>query len=229
MNKILFFTVLLFFANGFKPEIVQGSLITRNLNITLDAKNSDQFALDVDLDGTVDFNFQTFFSNDPAFLLGFDQLRVPFGSQNGLVIRTQTNDGFPPASFLVTGNVVGPGSLFSSSNDVVNLYSSDPSVGATGEFGGRRGAVGLRFESGGNLRYGFADISVNDVNSASAFNQTLNSVSYESIPGLDAVVAVPEPTSAALLGFIMMSSLVIILRRRIKGRRIKGQLVFNPA
>ncbi len=217
MNKVLLFLVILFTAYGFQPETVQASLITRDLgNVTLDAKNFGQFALDVDLDGTVDFNFQTFLSNDPAFLLGFDQVQTPFGSQNGVVISTQTNDGFPPASFLVNGDVVGPGSAFSNLNDLANLYSSDPFLGATGESGGKRGAVGLRFESGGNLRYGFADITVNDINSASPFDLTLNSVSYESTPGVAAIVAVPEPTSAALVGFILMSSYGIFRRRKIK-------------
>ena len=224
MNKILLFSVVLFTAYVFKPEVVQGSLVTRDLGNVLDAKNSGQFALDVDLDGAVDFNFETFFSNDPAFLVGFDQVRVPFGSQNGVVISTQTNDGFPPASFLRTGNAVGPTSVFSNSNDVANLLSSDPFLGPTGEFGGRRGAVGLRFESGGNLRYGFADITVNAVNSASPFDLTLNSVSYESIPGQAAIVAVPEPSSVALIGLVSISGLGMFWRRR-----IKNKLVLNPA
>ena len=217
MHKIFLFSVFLSFLSGASSGLVHGSLITRNLgNITLDATNSGKFALDVDLDGTVDFNFDTFFTNDPAFLLGFDQVKVPFGSQNGIVISTQTNDGFPPASFLVTGNVVGPGNLFSSPTDTANLYSSDPFLGATGEFGGKRGAIGLRFESGGNLRYGFADITIKDFNSASPFDLTLNSVSYESVPGQPAIVAVPEPTSALLVGVVLTTSFGMIRRRRTK-------------
>ncbi len=225
MQNKFFIAVLLFTVWGFNSEILLGSLVTRDLgSVTLDAKNSGQFALDVDLDGTVDFNFQTFFSNDPAFLLGFDQIKVPFGSQNGIAIRTQTNDGFPPASFLVSGDVVGPASLFSNSTDTANLYSSDPILGATGEFGGKRGAVGLRFESGGNLRFAFADITIKDVNSPSAFDLTLNSVSYESVPGQAAIVAVPEPTSAALVGVVLLSSI-----RMLRKRKSKSDLVANNA
>lgn len=225
MQNKFFIAILLSTVWGFNSEILLGSLITRDLGgVTLDAKNSGQFALDVDLDGTVDFNFQTFFSNDPAFLLGFDQIKVPFGSQNGIAIRTQTNDGFPPASFLVSGDVVGPASLFSSATDTANLYSSDPIQGATGEFGGRRGAVGLRFESGGSLRFAFADITVKDINSPSAFDLTLNSVSYETVPGQAAIAAVPEPSSAALVGVVLLSSI-----RMLRKRKSKSDLVADNA
>ncbi len=217
MQKTLVFSVFLSVLSGFHSEFLHGALITRDLaNFTLNAKTSGQFALDVDLDGTVDFNFDTFFTNDPAFLLGFDQVKVPFGSQNGIVISTQTNDGFPPATFLTTGTVVGPGSLFSNSTDTANLFSSDPFLGATGEFGGKRGAVGLRFVSGGNLRYGFADITVQDLNSASPFDLTFNSVSYESVPGQAVIVAVPEPTSAVLVGVVVVTSLRMLRRRKTK-------------
>lgn len=207
MQRSLFFAAVLTVLCGYSSRIVQGALITRSLsNTTLNAKNSGEFALDVDLDGIVDFNFQALFTDDPAILLGFAQTKFPFGSQNGVVISALSNDGFPSASLLVTGNVVGANSLFSGPIDTGNLFSSDPFIGATGNFGGNRGSLGFRFESGGSIKYGFADISVNNISSLSPFDITLNSVSFESVGGQAAIVAVPEPTSAILVGIALLIS-----------------------
>ena len=202
----------LFFGLG--NQIVWGGIVTRTFaNLTLDATNSGAFALDVDLNGTVDFDLQTFFTNDPAFLLGFDQTMVPFGSQNSFVIDAQLNDGFPTASLLIAGSVIGPGSLFSNGSfDRANLYSSDPFIGQTGNFGGNRGFLGFRFDSAGQTKYGYADIAVNALNSASPFDLTVFSVSYENIAG-QAIVAVPEPASGLLFG---IGSLASILMGRIR-------------
>lgn len=196
---------------SFGNQFVCGAVVTRTFaNLTLVAKNSDAFALDVDLDGVVDFNLQTFFTNDPAFLLGFDQVAVPFGSPNGVVIDAQLNDGFPNASLLTTGNIIGPGSLFSNGSfDRANLYSSDPFIGDTGNFGGKRGFLGFRFDSSGQFKFGFADIAVSHLNSASPFDLTLYSVSYEDIAGQSIIAAVPEPASGLLVSLGFLSALLI--------------------
>ena len=215
MQKTIVLVFLLPVLCGLSSKTIQGALITRSLaNTTLNAKNSGEFALDVDLDGKVDFNFQALFTNDPAILLGFAQTKFPFGSSNGVVISALSNDGFPSASLLVTGNLVGPSSLFSNSIDTANLYSSDPFIGASGNFGGSRGALGLRFESGGTIKYGFADISVNNINSSSPFDVTLNSVSFESVGGQAAIVAVPEPSSTLLVGIVLLLSLRKLRHRK---------------
>ncbi len=207
----LYLTLAVFAALfGLINPAVHGALVIRSLGgMHLDANASNEFVLDVDQNGQPDFNFQTFFSNDAAFILGFDQVKVPFGSPNGLVIRAATTDGFPSASFLIPGNVVGPGNIFSAgSSDTTNLYSSDPLMGATGEFGGARGGLGFRFDSNGAFRYGFADIAVNDLNSSTPFNVTLYSVSYDDAGAAITVVGIPEPTSAGLVGIVMLATLV---------------------
>jgi len=201
---------------GLCSPVANGALVTQDLASTqLDAKASTGFALDVDQDGQVDFNFQTFFSNDAVFLLGFDQVKVPFGSANGLVIGAASADGFPSASLLIPGNVAGPGNVFSAGSfDTANLYSSDPFMGATGNFAGKRGALGFRFDSSGVFRYGYIDIAVNDINSLTPFDVTLFSVSYDNAGGQVTVAGIPEPTGFALVGIVMLASLLNIRHRR---------------
>ncbi len=215
------FTALFILSIGIlatEAGVAQAAIVTRTFsNLVLDATQpgGGKYNLDLDLNGTTDFTFENFYSNDPAFILGFAQTKVPFGSNNGVVIDFQDNSGFPPARLLNAGAVVGPASLFSNSNDTVNLYSSDPFIGPTGNFGGKRGFLGLRFVSGGQLLYGFADIAVNDLNSAKPFDLTIFSASYETIAGQGAVVAVPEPaTGVILLLGILGAALVHRTRKR---------------
>ncbi len=173
-------SLVLFVIVAFGSRLAEGETVTRVIpNAQLNAQDSDEYTLDVDSDGKIDFTLQTFFSNDTALLLGFDQTIVSFGSPNGLVLRAPATDGFPSASLLTPGDIVGPSNIFTAgSNDTVNFFSSDPFQGATGEFGGKRGSFGFRFDSGATFRYGFADISVNDLNSSAPFNLPLLSVSY---------------------------------------------------
>lgn len=208
--KILATVFVIGIVNLLCSSNVQAAIVTRTFsNLVLEASLLGEFALDVDLDGNNDFTIQNFYSNDPTFILGFAQTTVPFASRNGVVIDSQTGDGFPTASLLSIGTTVGPSSLFSfGSNDFGNLFSTDPFNGTTGNFGGRRGFLGLQFDSGGQLHYGFADIEVNGLNSSTPFDLRLYSVSYETIAGQSAVVAVPEPSSGVALGLVVVGAIL---------------------
>lgn len=189
-------------------------LVSRDVNVTLNAANLDSYSLDLNLDGTTDFTFQAAYSPDPVLTVGFDQITFPFGSNNGAVIDTATGDGFPPVSLLAIGNTVSAARLFSTSNDTADLYFYDTIDPTTGNFRGRTGYVGLRFAgAGGAIFYGYAQVTVNALNAAvNPFGLTIGRVAYQDVAGQPAQI-VPEPSDLALTALGLLGGLGLWRRR----------------
>lgn len=203
----------------------EAALITRNLNVTLDASAFQTFNLDLDGNNTTDFTFKTSFDpGPPAF--GSAVVEVPLGSiSNGVLIDTQTGDGFPPASRLGVGSLVGPGALFSDVFDQANLFSLI--FGPEGNFGGESGFIGLRFDAEGGPLFGFAQISVNGLGSTDPFDLTIGTVGFNNVAGQfaipSAVVAVvPAPGSLSLLALAGFGLLVATGSRRRAGAPLRS-------
>ncbi len=196
------FSLCVFLLSAFAAIVrpAQAALVFRDVNVTLDSSNLSSFDLDVDLDGTTDFTFTSAFVPDPVLPVGFDVVDFRFGSNNGVVIDAPAVDGFPSVSLLGVGNVVSSSSLFSSPNDQGNLTFFAGSDPPSGNFAGRSGYVGLRFDRLGGTAFGFADISVNAANAAvNPLGLTIRSVAFNDVLGAPAIItAVPEPSSMAL-------------------------------
>ena len=189
--------------------------VNHKLTATPDGPNQ-QYDLDVDLDGTTDFTFTTIIGipDDPTFA-SFTVVDFPFGTANAAVVDAPTGGGFPTVSRLGAGDVVSAGSLFSGPNDQGNLFFVTLFDPPSGNFEDRSGVVGFRFESGGQLLYGYARVSLNGLFArGDPLALTIRSVSYESVAGVPvAVASVPEPASAALAG-VAATLLGVRLRRR---------------
>jgi hypothetical protein len=154
------------------------------VDVTLAAANLDSYNLDVNLDGTTDFTFEAAYVPDPVLTVGFDQIDFPFGSVNGAVIDTQTNDGFPTTSLLGLGATISSSSLFCQSGDKADLFYYDTIDPQTGNFGGTTGYAGFQFAAADGTHYGFAQISVKDLNDpANPLDLTIGTVSYNSVAG----------------------------------------------
>ena len=196
------------------------ALVLRDVNTTLNAENLDSFNLDVNLDGINDFIFGA--SLVPG-VVGFDTVDVPFASSNGAVVDGGSGSGFPTASRLALGTTISASSLFSAGSfDQANLFSFDAffNPGGSGNFGGQTGFLGLRFDGAGGPSFGFAQITVNDVNATvNPLGLTIGSVGFNDVPGQPVTIAgavnsVPEPGSLALLGAGGFGFLVLRGRRK---------------
>ncbi len=218
-NHWLVASLLMLVPCAIAQSSAQAGLVFRDLNVTLDASMVSQYDLDVDLDGTIDFKFTSAFLPDPTLPVGFNVIDFPFASNNGVVIDAQTGDGFPSASRLVIGNVVSSASLFSFPSDQGNLSffaSMDP---PSGNFEGRTGYIGLKFDRLGGTAFGFAEISVNARDAAvNPLGLTLRNVAFNDTLGEFATIsAVPEPSSITLAGL----SLGLLAAFRLRTKRTK--------
>lgn len=197
------------------------AVITRDVNVTLTAANVEQFDLDVNLDGLTDFTFTAAFVGDPFLTVGFATVDFPFGGNNGAVIDQPTINGFPTVSRLNLGDTVSPNDVFSfASFDQGNLSfftSFDPE---SGNFGGRTGFVGLRFDTPNGLLFGFAEVTVAGRDSARPFDLTIGRVGFESVPGRAALIAVPEPLSVGLFAAAGVGA--VVAGRRVRRSGLTG-------
>ena len=84
-------------------QTVRGALVTRVVNVSLNAANLDVYDLDVDLNGTNDFKFTTelVLDLDPNLSVGLDVVNFPFASNNGVVIDLFDPNRFPNATRFV--------------------------------------------------------------------------------------------------------------------------------
>ncbi len=200
-------------------------LVYRDVNVTLDASLASSYDLDVDLNGTTDFTFTSAFIPDPTLPVGFNVIDFPFASNNGVVIDAPTGDGFPTVSRLSVGNTVSSASVFSSAtNDQGNLSFFTPFDPPSGNFEGRTGYVGLRFDRLGGTAFGFAEVSVNAMNAAvNPLGLTIRNVTYNDTLGAFATIsAVPEPSSMALAGVSLGLFGVFQMRRKAVNARKKS-------
>ena len=115
-------------------------------------------------------------------------------------------------SLLTAGASISSGSLFSQINDQGNFYTSNPFLGTSGDYGGQTGYVGLRFTGAGGTYYGYAQVGVQDINAANAFDLTIGTVAYNTTPGAAITAgAVPEPAS---IGLLAIGGAAMFLRRK---------------
>ena len=177
------------------------SFVTRNVNVTLNAANFESYNLDVDNNGTTDFTFSTGLFLDPMnpiASIGYDVVDFPFGTNNGVVIDGSVSNGFPTATRLVAGNTVSAANTFSTpAFDQGNLFFFTMLDPPSGNFEGRTGFLGLRFDSPSGTVFGFAQITVNSRTAlVNPLGLTIGTVGYETVPGQPITIPVPEPGSA---------------------------------
>lgn len=203
------------------PTLVQpaqAALVFREVNVTLDA-DADSFVpydLDIDLDGTVDFTFTAVFVPDPFVTVGFDVVDFPFSSNNGIVVDALTIDGFPTASLLAPGDIVSAANDFSSASfDQGNLFFFISGEAPTGNFEGRTGFLGLRFDRSGGTVFGFAQVTVNALDAPdNPLGLTIGTVGFNDVAGQPIqITAVPEPGSLMLLGIGALGALTAARKR----------------
>ncbi|MDG3004581.1 PEP-CTERM sorting domain-containing protein [Paludisphaera mucosa] len=181
-------------------QTARAELIIRDVNVTLNAAAIESYDLDVDGDGTTDFTFTAAFAPDPALTVGFDTVDVPRSNSfnNAVVVDQTTGDGFPTASLLALGDVISSSSLFSFPFDQSNLFFTITIEPATGNFEGRTGFIGLRFDRGNDVLYGFAQITVKPLDDpVDPLGLTIGFVGYNDAAG-EAAQIVPEPSSVVL-------------------------------
>lgn len=196
---------------------VQAALVVRNVNAMLTATDLASFNLDLDQNGTNDFTFKASLVPDPVLTVGFNVVDFPFGSNNGLVIDSFAGDGFPAASLLSEGNVVSPSQLYSrASFDQGNLFFTNTLDPATGNFLNRTGFVGLRFDRPDGIAYGFAQVTVNDLNApVNPLGLSIGVVGYNDVAGQSIqITGIPEPTSLTLLGTGILATAFRSRRKR---------------
>jgi hypothetical protein len=223
--RIGLITMLLaiFFSSG---SSIHAELIIRSVNVSLNATNLESFALDLDSNGSTDFTFNASFIPDPLLPVGFDVIEFPFASKNGVVIDSFTGNGFPNASLLSLGNLVSDTQLFSlAAIDQGNLFFTAAGDPPSGNFLNRTGYVGLKFDRPGGVSFGFAELTVNDINApGNPLGLTIGTVGYNNTLGAPAQISsIPEPTSFMLF---VVSSLATITFRRKRSSRLR---VADPA
>lgn len=147
-------------------------------------------------------------------------LRVGLSGDRGVILGPNTGYSSAVGGFVgtgsnnvtrLTGGVVSAGQTFVA---VAGSYSQYAGVGAgTNTWGfqdGERGYVGIEFEIGSSMHYGFAEIT----RELADDSYTLHSFGYNDAAGESAVLAsVPEPSSLAMLA---LGATGLMRRRRQK-------------
>lgn len=194
-------------------------LVFRNVGVTLNASAFESYDLDVDLNGSIDFRFNSVFAPDPLLPVGFNVIDFPFSSGNGVVIDMPTGDGFPTTSRLGIGATVSSANAFSLAGfDQGNLSFFTPFDPPSGNFEGRTGFIGFRFDRLGGTAFGFAEITVRSVNaSVNPLGLTIGHVAFNDQLGQAVTVsAVPEPSSMVLasIGLVVFGGYALRRNRR---------------
>lgn len=147
---------------------------------------------DVDGDMVVDFEFAG--DADPAYPF------VKMGARNGAAIIGSATSGYLYASRLASGGSVGPGGAFlpaaGSTLDKLLAFTYPASTSSGGQWlGGATGFIGFSIPNGGDVNYGWIEVTVN------ADNATGTVIRYgiESTVNTPTVIGVPEPSSLACL------------------------------
>lgn len=207
------FTVALVWLGLSQP--VLANLVTRSVGVTLNAANIESYDLDLNLDGTTDFTFTAALVLDPVLSVGFNVVDFRFGSSNGVVIDLPTGDGFPAASLLQVGDTVSAANMFSGPNDQGNLFFFTTFDPPSGNFLGQTGYLGLRFDAAGGTEYGFAEVTINSLNTQSnPLGLTIGNVGFNDVPGQSVrISAVPEPSSLLLFGSCALGLLAFQRRK----------------
>lgn len=206
-----------------RADTIQGELIVRMVNQLVTAipdGPNQMFDLDIDQNGTTDLTFRSIIGlpEDPTFA-SFADIVPPFATINGVVIDSATGDGFPTISRLGLGDTISSARLFSGNNDFGNLSSQFSPDAATGNFQNQTGYIGLRFERMGETYYGFAQITVNDLQaSQDPLAILISKVGFETVAGMGATI-VPEPGALSLLATAFAIGLATFACRRLKSRR----------
>jgi hypothetical protein len=217
----LWIVVLTLVGSALSAGRAQAALVTHSVNVTLNATNVEAYDLDLDQNGTTDFTFTAAFVDVGIGIVGFDTIDVPFASINGVVIDSSPGSGFPTASLLGPGAPVSAASLFSlSSNDQSNLFFVTPFDPPSGNFEGKTGFVGLKFDRGGQTHFGFAEITVNALASATnPLGLTIRLVGYNDVADEGTVTSqTPEPGTLTLsiMGFVLVGGCAW-RKRRVRG------------
>ena len=196
-------------------EPAWAGVISRDVNVTLNAANIETYDLDVNLDGITDFTFTAALALDPDLSVGFDTVDFRFGSNNAVVVDTSTGDGFPTASLLQVGNFVSAANVFSGPVDQGNLFFFTSFEAASGNFGGQTGYLGLRFDTVSGIEYGFALVTVNGLTAQNnPLGLTIGPVAFNDTPGQGIqIAAVPEPMTPTLFGIGALGLFAGFLRR----------------
>ena len=184
------------------------AIVYRNPAVDQQADLGQFFSFDM-LTGTVTVSGDT---TDSAFRvnnLGNDYITlVSTNSLNDPVI------GGDQMSRLSVGAEIGGSSAFGGSASVYFEYNNSFDFPWNTEADGTTGYVGLRFAISGNVHYGWAQFTYNDISN----NIILHDFAYEDVANT-AIFAgdtgvIPEPGSAALFAALAAGSIATYRRRR---------------
>lgn len=196
------------------------SVITRQVDITLNAANVESLELDVNHDGLIDFTFTAAFVVAPDLSVGFDVVHVPFATSNGVVIDMQSGDGFPAARLLQVGERVTAANTFSSPDDQTNLFFFTTFDPPSGNFAGRTGFIGLRFDTATGMQFGFAEITVNALDSlGDPLGLTIGTIGFNAMDGQPVQITrsttVVAPPTLSLVAMCALALFTLRRRRRV--------------
>jgi hypothetical protein len=147
---------------------------------------------------------------------------VPQSMGAGVAFDTRQGQFIPITNYalkLSNGATIGSNLNFSGQNSYNyfnNFYPGNdpvPPGAMNGDWTpGDQGFLGLTFQIGGNTFYGWADISLNNLNGNAPGVFTLHGLAYEDSGGSITAGAVPEPSTIALL--VAGAAGVLALKRR---------------
>jgi hypothetical protein len=141
------------------------------------------------------------------------------GVNSGYTMGDIRGPGRRYAFQLPAGAVIGSGGTFLGYAYLQNYYAGGPYTGPGLGLGdwmpGDRGFLGLRLVVGADTFFGWADVTLNNLDGSAPGVFTLHSYAYEDVAGTSILTgAVPEPSAIALL--VAGAAGVLALKRRKK-------------